>query len=227
MAPSEHGNKVTQMLSDGKGEPDFNLASQYVLGRLASELSPNLTYHSLTHTRDDVLPAATRLGQMSGVSGETLLLLETAALYHDTGFLLQYSDHESASIAIARATLPDFGYHPAQIDLIAALIGATRMPQRPQTPLQELICDADLDLLGRDDFIRLNYELYKEVCFYTGQDISDQEWLTDQLKFLEDHGFFTAAAITSRSEGKAQNVVHMRQRLEQLTIDRYQLTINN
>jgi uncharacterized protein len=221
MAPSEHGSKVTQMLSDGKdgkGEPDFSLARQYILGRLASELSPDLTYHSLTHTRDDVLPAATRLGQMSGVNGETLLLLETAALYHDTGFLLQYSDHESASIAIARATLPGFGYNPAQVDLIATLIGATRMPQRPQTPLQELICDADLDLLGREDFMRLNYELFKEVRLYTGQDITDQEWLTDQLKFLEAHRFFTAAAITSRSEGKAQNLARMRRSLEELLV---------
>jgi uncharacterized protein len=204
------------MLSDGNHKPDFDLAREYIIGRLANELSPNLTYHSLTHTRDDVLPAATRLGQMSGVNGETLLLLETAALYHDTGFLWQYNDHETGSIAIARATLPTFNYSPAQIELIAGLIGATRMPQQPRTPLQQLICDADLDLLGREDFMRLNRELWKEVRVYSGQDIGEYEWLTDQLKFLEDHHFFTEAAIISRSEGKAQNVAQMRQRLEQL-----------
>jgi predicted metal-dependent HD superfamily phosphohydrolase len=155
---------------------------------------------------------------MSGVNGETLLLLETAALYHDTGFLLQYGDHETASIAIARETLPDFGYTHAQIELIVGLIGATRMPQRPRTPLQELICDADLDLIGREDFVRLNHELHKEVSVYSGRDISEYEWLIDQLKFLEDHHFFTRAALATRSEGKAQNLAHMRQSLERMRV---------
>jgi uncharacterized protein len=204
------------MLSDGHSKPNFDLAREYVIGRLASELSPDLTYHSLTHTRDDVLPAATRLGQMSGVNGEALLILETAALYHDTGFLLQYNDHETGSIAIARATLPAFGYSPGHIELIAGLIGATRMPQRPVSSLQQLICDADLDLLGRADFMRLNRELLKEVRIYSGKAIGEQEWFTEQLKFIEDHHFFTVAAINSRGEGKAQNIVRMRQTLEAL-----------
>lgn len=206
------------MLSNEESKPNFGLARKYIIGRLTDELPADLTYHSLTHTRDDVLPAATRLAQMSGVNGETLLLLETAALYHDTGFLSQYNDHETASIAIARATLPDFGYTPAQIELIVGLIGVTRMPQQPRTPLQQLMCDADLDLLGREDFIRLNRELFKEVRVYSGRDIDEQEWLTDQLKFLEDHHFFSEAAVTSRNQGKVQNVAQMRQSLEQLSI---------
>ena len=35
---------------------DYERAKQYALGRLAGELSPHLAYHSLRHTRDDVLP---------------------------------------------------------------------------------------------------------------------------------------------------------------------------
>lgn len=206
------------MLSDNHKQPNFDQAKAYVLGRLADELSPNLTYHSLTHTRDDVLPAARRLGQLSGINGETLLLLETAALYHDTGFLRQYHDHESASIAIARETLPDFGYTAAQIELIVGLIAATRVPQQPRTPLQQLMCDADLDLLGREDFIRLNRELYKEVQHYTGRQIPEHDWLTEQLQFLENHHFFTPAAIASRSEGKAENVRQMRLSLEKILV---------
>lgn len=215
------------MLSDKENKPNFNLAKEYVLGRLTEELSPDLTYHSLTHTRDDVLPAARRLGQLSGINGETLLLLETAALYHDTGFLRQYHDHETASIAIARETLPDFGYTPAQIELIVGLIAATRMPQQPRTPLQQLMCDADLDLLGREDFMRLNRELLKEVRLYSGRDIAEHEWLTEQLQFLQSHHFFSPAAIASRSAGKAKNVEKMRRSLEELTLVNWQLSIGN
>ena len=135
---------------------DYERAKAYALGRLASELSPKLTYHSLRHTRDDVLPAAVRLAQAADVNGEALLCLTTAALFHDIGFLCNYDEHERGSIAIARAALPHCGYTPEQIETIAGLIAATKMPQRPQTPLEQLLWDADLDLLGSDDFWELN-----------------------------------------------------------------------
>ena len=60
--------------------PDIEKVKQYILERLAHELSPALYYHSIAHTRDDVVPAAERLAVMEGVAGEDLLLVLTAAL---------------------------------------------------------------------------------------------------------------------------------------------------
>ena len=59
---------------------DYERAKQYALDRLASELSPWLTYHSLRHTRDDVLPAAIRLAHAAGVADDARLCLATGAL---------------------------------------------------------------------------------------------------------------------------------------------------
>jgi uncharacterized protein len=191
-------------------KPDFESAKQYVMDRLAGELSPYLLYHSLYHTRDDVLPAAIRLGQASALDEEAARALATAALFHDTGFLLAYEDHETYSIAIAHDMLPGFGYADGQIDLIAELIGATRMPQRPHGLLQELICDADLDLLGRDDFMRLNRALLTEVRHFTAPALTEEAWLRGQTRFLEEHHFFTPAATALRANGKALNLNLMR-----------------
>lgn len=185
--------------------PDFNRAKQYVLERLTHELSPHLTYHSLQHTRDDVLPAAVRLGRAAGLNDEEQLLLQTAALFHDTGFLIDYRNHERHSAGLARETLPQFGYSSEQIDIICGIIGATKMPQSPSGLLQELMCDADLDLLGRGDFLRLNRELLKEVQHFAGQPIREEHWLRDQAQFLRDHQFFTAAARSQHAEGKDHN----------------------
>lgn len=185
--------------------PDFNQARQYVMERLARELSPHLTYHSLQHTRDDVLPAATRLGRAAGLNDEEQLLLQTAALFHDTGFLIDYRNHEHHSAGLAREALPRFGYSSRQIDAICDVIAATKMPQRPNGLLQELMCDADLDLLGRGDFMRLNRELLKEVRHFAGQPIREDHWLRDQARFLREHRFFTAAARSLRAEGKDHN----------------------
>lgn len=189
---------------------DYERAKAYALGRLAGELSPHLTYHSLRHTRDDVLPAAVRLAQATGVNGDALLCLATAALFHDIGFLVAYDEHEAHGIALARAALPEFGYSAAQLDTITELIAATRMPQQPTSALAELLCDADLDVLGREDFWEINRLLLAETEHQLGRPIDEAEWLAGQLRFLEEHVYFSAGAHELRDSGKARNVTRMR-----------------
>lgn len=193
--------------------PDYEGASSYILARLGRELSPSLTYHSLSHTRDDVLPAAVRLGQAVHLSDENLLLLKTAAVFHDSGFLVSYDNHEQYSINLAREKLPEFGYSPEQIDTIAETIAATRLPQRPRNLLQQLMCDADLDTLGREDFPELNRRLQEEHQRILKSPPNPQVWLANQVRFLEDHSFFTRAAHEFRDAGKAQNLARIRSRL--------------
>ncbi len=194
--------------------PQFNAAKAHITDRLSTELSPDLVYHCDRHTLLDVLPAAERLGRMAELDDSSLLCLMTAALFHDTGFLKQYHDHETASEAIALSTLPRFDYTPEQIDKVVTIIDATRMPQQPRCQLQQLMCDADLDLLGRDDFWELNRQLLEETrCFGTFS-LSDEAWFSSQIRFLEDHQFFTREAHTLRDAGKALNISRMQRALD-------------
>ena len=121
--------------------PDFERARQYALERLERELPDTLTYHCLAHTRDDVVPAVERLAAPEGVDGEDLLLLRTAAYYHDLGFVEQPVDHEAAAARIASEILPRFGYSPAQICVINGIILATRIPHEAHTHLEEIMAD--------------------------------------------------------------------------------------
>jgi uncharacterized protein len=201
--------------------PDFERAKTYIFDRLGRDLSPHLTYHSLQHTRDDVLPAAIRLGHVAGLAEEELLLLATAALYHDTGFIFHYHDHEDESIAIAQATLPEFGYPAEQIRQIAGMIAATKMPQQPRTSLDALLCDADLDLLGREDFWPLNRNLLIETRRYIDPSLTEETWIKSQFKFLAEHSYFSVAAHTLRDHGKSRNLAKMHQALVSLNGDGY------
>ena len=45
--------------------PDFEGAKVWAIGRLEADLSAEYLYHSVAHTRDDVLPAAMRLARFS------------------------------------------------------------------------------------------------------------------------------------------------------------------
>ncbi len=193
-------------------KPDFAAAHQYALTRLAQELPPTLFYHTLQHTRDDVYPAAERFAEIEDVHGAELLLLRTAVLFHDLGFVVQQTDHEAIGINIVQNVLPDFGYSSQQIESIVGMIMATKLPQTPHNLLEEIIADADLDVLGRDDFWPRNQALRDELTAF-GMPFDDEAWYTGQLKFLQTHHYFTAAAHQLRGAKKEQHIAEMAARL--------------
>lgn len=188
------------------GEPDFEQARRYALYRLERELPPAMCYHSLAHTRDDVAPATARLAKLQRVSGGELLLLLTAAYFHDLGLIERREEHEAAGVAIARAILPGFGYSPAQISDIGRMIMATRLPQAPESSLGAILADGDLDILGRPDFLDRNRLLRAELAAFAPA-VGDAEWYQQQLSFVREHHYWTAAARALRDAGKAQNIV--------------------
>jgi len=192
--------------------PDFELAQQYALERLERELSPRLVYHSLWHTRDEVVPAVERLAALEGVTSEALLLLRTGAWYHDIGCLVQRPDHEAIGVGIAYAALPRFGYSAEHLRVITGLILATKLPQTPHTLLEEILADADLDVLGREDFFARSAALRAETEAL-GQPTTDAGWNQGQQAFLQNHRYFTPSAHRLRDPQKAQNVLKLSQML--------------
>jgi uncharacterized protein len=185
--------------------PDLDRARDYALERLERELPATLTYHSLSHTRDYVVPDAERLANLEGVSGEELMLVITGALYHDIGFAEQRVEHEARSARIAAEVLPRFGYSAEQVSIVEGIIMATRIPQRPRSLSEAIVADADLDLLGRDDFWTLNRCLRAELKA-VGQTWSDEEWYSSQLAFLREHRYFTITARATRQAGKERHI---------------------
>jgi uncharacterized protein len=184
---------------------NFERARAYALARLANDLPPGLCYHSLEHTRDDVVPAAERLADIEGVKGEALLLLRTAAYFHDLGFVEQRVDHEDAGVRIAREALPQFGYSAEQIEQIGGMIMATKLPQTVHNLLEAILADADLDNLGRDDFFERSRVLHDEFAAFEAS-TDPKAWNARQVKFLQEHRFFTRAARELREAKKQQNL---------------------
>ena len=63
----------------------------------------------------------------------------------------------------AQKFLPEYGYSKIQIEKISQLILATKVPQNPKNKLEKIICDADLDYLGREDFIYISDNFFREL----------------------------------------------------------------
>ncbi|HEY89664.1 MAG TPA: phosphohydrolase [Thermoflexia bacterium] len=186
-------------------KPDLERARRYVFARLAAELPADLPYHGIHHTRDDVLPAAEKLAALSKLGAEELLLVQTAALYHDLGYVERYIHNEPLGAQLAAETLPCFGYSPTQIKVIEGMILATQLPQNPNTFLEGLICDADLDSLGRDDFLETSHNLREELLLH-GVELPLKSWYRQQGDFLRTHKYFTPAARALRRGQKLENI---------------------
>ena len=195
-------------------QPDWERAAQYALERL-HELPSNLAYHGIHHTRDDVLPAAERLARMSGINGEMLCLLRTGTLYHDVGYLEQYFRNEPIAVRMAAETLPGFGFSPGQIQVIEGLIMATQLPQTPHTLLEELIGDADLDSLGRDDYFVTCHNLWAELTAH-GVALTLSAWYERQINFLGQHTYFTPFAHSLREARKQRNLAELKKRFDKI-----------
>jgi len=190
----------------------FTHVKKFILDKLKKELPKNLTYHSLGHIKD-VYKAAENFAQLEKVKGEDLTLLLTAVLFHDSGFLVKQKDHEQEGCDIARKYLPGFDYTPEQIERICGMIMATQIPQSPHNKLEEIICDADLDYLGRDDFFTIGDKLFDELCMY-GIINTELEWNKLQVRFLEKHHFFTSSAIKLRKAKKAANLALIKSKIK-------------
>lgn len=194
-------------------QPDLARARQYVVKRLSTELAAYNTYHSLEHTVEDVARAADRLAALSGIEGDDLLLLRTAAYFHDIGFVDDRANHEVIGADIARTVLPGMGYQPEQIDAICGMIMATRLPQSPRTFLEQILADADLDVLGRADFIERSAALRAESAAM-GALQTDYEWYQSQFQFVRHHDYHTPAARTLRQAGKEANLATLARLIE-------------
>jgi uncharacterized protein len=195
--------------------PEHQQALNYALRHLQNRLSPRLTYHNLWHTEDDVLPGCRRLADLTGVAEAERGVLEIAAAFHDIGFVESYMDHEQVGANTAVQILPSFGYSSAEIEQVVGMIMATRLPQTPHNMLEEIIADADLDVLGRPDFLARNGCLREELANY-GREIPLPQWYESQLAFLENHTYFTWGARQLRNEQKRQNMALLRQKCHML-----------
>ena len=185
--------------------PGYDQAIEYALDRLRSELPPSLFYHCAWHTEHDVLPAARQLGHLAGVTQTEQGLLEVSAAYHDIGHIRISYGHEAISIEIMAEALPRFGFAPPDIERVAEMIMATRMPQSPKNELERLLADADMDGLGRPDFLNTSKALWRENAAL-GRPQSWAQWLETQLRFLHSHRYFTAPARALRDDGKQHNI---------------------
>lgn len=176
---------------------------------LDSELSSKLFYHGAHHTYD-VLKVIDQYIKREGVDNYCAKLLRIGALFHDIGFTVSNEKHEERGAEIAKEYMQYYGFSNKEIEIVKGFIIATRIPQTPKTFLEKIICDADLDYLGRNDFYPISDQLFEELkAFSILKDIN--EWNKTQIKFLEAHEYHTYFAKKNRQPLKEKRIEELKE----------------
>ncbi len=198
------------MLSNSKSITDA--ASDYVFDLLKTRLPSVYVYHNYRHT-EDVVDAAKKIGNKSGLNDEEIEIVTLAAWFHDTGFIERSDNHEDASIRIATEFLKNNNYRDEKLAKVVECIDVTRYGTAPANLLQEVMCDADLFHLGKDneyydksDLLRLEWEKTNNKPY------SELEWLKINIDFLSTHKFYTRYAKKVMDEGKAELLLKLQKR---------------
>jgi class 3 adenylate cyclase len=178
----------------------FTDIQEIILDKLEKELPDYLFYHNVKHTVD-VVTEVELIGWAEGCSDEEILILKTAGLFHDVGHTVAYDNHEYHGTIIAREMLPKYNYSPEQIEKICSIIMSTKLPPKPTNLLEEIICDSDLDYLGRSDFIPVSNTLFEELKAQNKMG-SLNDWNKIQVKFISVHQYFTNTARSLREVNK-------------------------
>jgi len=157
---------------------------------LSSPAMEKFVYHSLAHTRE-VVAACQEIGLRTGIDKKDLETVLIAAWLHDTGYSQSTTEHEEASIAIARQFLEQYDVGHKRIDKVLECIQATKMPQHPTTPLAEILCDADLRHLATERYAEKAELLRQEMIAIKGQALSPDDWERLNAGFMREHVYFT------------------------------------
>jgi class 3 adenylate cyclase len=206
------GKKANQIFWNKYLLRQFTDLQEIILDKLEKELPSYLYYHNFKHTID-VINQAELIGYGEGVDDESILLLKTAALFHDAGHIIAYDEHEYHGTNLAKEFLPQFSYSDEQIERICELIMATKLPPNPQNTLESIICDSDLDYLGRSDFIPVSNTLFKELK-EQNKIGSLNDWNKIQVMFLSKHQFFTKTGKNLREVNKQMQIERIKNLIE-------------
>ena len=184
---------------------------EQVLDLLKTKLPENLHYHGVDHTLRAIDVAEDYIDHhILGVHEAQILRL--AVLLHDIGYTETSMNHEEAGARIAKEMMTDLDFTYLQTKVVCDLIRATKVPQRPTNQLERIICDIDLDYLGREDYMEISELLFKEL--YENEMIdSRDEWTKMQIDFLENHKYHTFFGRTERQPVKEKWLERLRSSL--------------
>ncbi len=199
--------------------PRLKIVDQYIRELFRDELPDGIKYHDSNHTLHPargVVAVANKLAISENISEHDRELLITAAYFHDSGYIREYDKNEPIAARMAGRILKLIGYKANEIEKIQKMILSTDFERNPKTHVEKILCDADLDNLGREDFFKLDGKL-REGRRIRGIDVSDDsKWYRSTFEIIIKHQYYTESQKKLREKGKQKNIKRLISKLENI-----------
>ena len=199
--------------------PRLKMVDQYIRALFRDELPLGIKYHDANHTLHPtrgVVAVANRIAIAENISEHDRELLIAAAYFHDTGYIREYDKNEPIAARMAGRILKLIGYKPNEIEKIQKMILSTDLACEPKTHFEKILCDADLDHWGREDFFKLDGKI-REGRRARGIDVSDDiKWYKGTLEIITKHQYHTESQKKMRAEKKQKNIGTLLNKLENM-----------
>jgi HD superfamily phosphodiesterase len=192
---------------------------RYIRELFRDELPDGIKYHDAHHTlhhTKGVVAVANSIAISENISEHDRELLITAAYFHDTGYIREYDKNEPIAARMAGRILRLIGYKRKEIEKVQKTILSTDLEREPKTHIEKILCDADLDHFGREDFFKLDGKL-REGRRARGIDVSDDaKWYKGTLKIIKKHQYYTESQKKLREKEKQENIRRLLNKLENI-----------
>jgi predicted metal-dependent HD superfamily phosphohydrolase len=178
---------------------------KFVVALFRNRQDDHLFYHNLQHTQS-VVKAVIQIANHFQLNDSDRFTVVAAAWFHDCGYYGDISNHEEKSALIAVDFLKDCSQDEKVLNNITSCILATKLPQKPATLLESILCDADLFHLGGDSFIKKSKLLRKEVNALNISKTGKEQWRQKTVQFLKGHDYHTDYCRLLLNPGKEKNI---------------------
>lgn len=195
----------------------LQLAQDNIKDLFEQEVDDRYTYHSYQHSIN-VLMAAERLGIEANLDDQSILQLQLAALFHDSGFTDGPVNHELRSANNARKFLESHDWEEEKIEEVCQLIKATMKNWIPGNELEGIIRDADLSNLAEPLYLIESQALRDEWAFVDGKEMDDLTWHSMNYDFIKNHEYHSEAAQNLYNKSKKKNLKAVKKRLKELDV---------
>jgi predicted metal-dependent HD superfamily phosphohydrolase len=169
-------------------------------------------FHNFEHAKA-VAKACREIGTASRLSPEDLEVVTLAAWFHDVGYLECGEGHEEKSAEMAASFLRKNRYPEEKITQVVQCIRSTKLPQRPNNLMEQVLCDADIAHLASKNFPVLTRLIRVEIEHRRGRRFNDVEWLTMNFDFVSRHRYHTEYARASFAVQLERNVAALKKEL--------------
>ena len=178
----------------------------------------NIVYHRLIHT-ENVVTAAYEIAHHYKLSERDRFICIIAAWFHDIGYYVDKLNHEQIGANKAQEFLASNGVDEDTTTAVRNCILSTKIPQRPTTLLEKIVCDADLYHFGTDDFPFHDKLMRKEAEALHHVHINKDEWNKGTLMLLENHHYHTKYCKDLLNKRKKRNLQKLKSKTaEQLPL---------